>query len=178
MAMARGHSSLGRLSQCLFTHGIQTPKTKPAKSPPTRLTRSMYASQANPTATRSRPEWHLMHDEPPIPGPSTSSKPPEDVPTCEPEPEVSPMQSMGEPFGKSSVLFIYSYQPFLTPPLAISTSSRYSLLCNHNQQYTHWILHSPCVTPPSISTPVPSQCQAPLIPTMMLARNLPTYSRL
>ncbi|MBW0536453.1 hypothetical protein O181_076168 [Austropuccinia psidii MF-1] len=37
--------------------------------------------------------------EPPIPGPSPSSKPPEDIPTCKPEPEVAPMQSTEEPFG-------------------------------------------------------------------------------
>ncbi|MBW0516310.1 hypothetical protein O181_056025 [Austropuccinia psidii MF-1] len=39
-----------------------------------------------------------QHDEPPIPGPSPSSKPPEDVPTREPEPEVAPTQFMEEPF--------------------------------------------------------------------------------
>ncbi|MBW0505875.1 hypothetical protein O181_045590, partial [Austropuccinia psidii MF-1] len=37
-------------------------------------------------------------DEPPIPGLSPSSEPPEDIPTREPEPEVAPMQSMEEPF--------------------------------------------------------------------------------
>ncbi|MBW0484277.1 hypothetical protein O181_023992 [Austropuccinia psidii MF-1] len=37
-------------------------------------------------------------DEPPIPGLSPSSKPHEDVRTCEPEPEVAPTQSMEEPF--------------------------------------------------------------------------------
>ncbi|MBW0581798.1 hypothetical protein O181_121513, partial [Austropuccinia psidii MF-1] len=36
--------------------------------------------------------------EPPIPGPSPSSQPPEDNMTCEPEPEVAPTQSMEEPF--------------------------------------------------------------------------------
>ncbi|MBW0588063.1 hypothetical protein O181_127778, partial [Austropuccinia psidii MF-1] len=36
--------------------------------------------------------------EPPIPGSSPSSQPPEDVTTREPEPEVSPMQSTEEPF--------------------------------------------------------------------------------
>ncbi|MBW0519919.1 hypothetical protein O181_059634 [Austropuccinia psidii MF-1] len=36
--------------------------------------------------------------EPPIPGPSPSSQPPEDIPTREPEPEVAPTQSMEEPF--------------------------------------------------------------------------------
>ncbi|MBW0490425.1 hypothetical protein O181_030140 [Austropuccinia psidii MF-1] len=38
-------------------------------------------------------------NEPPILGPSPSSKPHEEVPTCEPEPEVAPTQSMEEPFG-------------------------------------------------------------------------------
>ncbi|MBW0486505.1 hypothetical protein O181_026220 [Austropuccinia psidii MF-1] len=36
--------------------------------------------------------------EPPIPGPSPSSQPPEDVLTREPEPEVAPTQSTEEPF--------------------------------------------------------------------------------
>ncbi|MBW0499658.1 hypothetical protein O181_039373 [Austropuccinia psidii MF-1] len=40
-----------------------------------------------------------QHKEPPIPGPSPSSKPPEEVPTCELEAEVAPMQSMEDPFG-------------------------------------------------------------------------------
>ncbi|MBW0543862.1 hypothetical protein O181_083577 [Austropuccinia psidii MF-1] len=39
-----------------------------------------------------------QHDEPPVPGPSPSSEPPEDVPTCEPEPGVAPTQNMEEPF--------------------------------------------------------------------------------
>ncbi|MBW0517187.1 hypothetical protein O181_056902 [Austropuccinia psidii MF-1] len=39
-----------------------------------------------------------QRDEPPIPGPSPSSKPPEDIPTCETEPEVAPMQSTEDPF--------------------------------------------------------------------------------
>ncbi|MBW0487844.1 hypothetical protein O181_027559 [Austropuccinia psidii MF-1] len=64
-------------------------------------------------------------DEPPIPGPSPSSKPHEDVPTCEPEPEVAPTQSMEEPFGKSQLSFFYSSQIFLTFPLTISTPLRH-----------------------------------------------------
>ncbi|MBW0526116.1 hypothetical protein O181_065831 [Austropuccinia psidii MF-1] len=36
--------------------------------------------------------------EPPIPCPSPSSQPPEDILTCEPEPEVAPTQSTEEPF--------------------------------------------------------------------------------
>ncbi|MBW0505803.1 hypothetical protein O181_045518 [Austropuccinia psidii MF-1] len=41
-----------------------------------------------------------QHNEPPIPGLSQSSKPPEDVPTCEPEPEVALTQSTKEPFSR------------------------------------------------------------------------------
>ncbi|MBW0580355.1 hypothetical protein O181_120070 [Austropuccinia psidii MF-1] len=65
-----------------------------------------------------------QHNEPPIPGPSPSSKPPADVPTREPEPEVAPTQSMEDPFGKSQLL--------LTPPLIISSLSHYSLLYNYH----------------------------------------------
>ncbi|MBW0496224.1 hypothetical protein O181_035939 [Austropuccinia psidii MF-1] len=142
MAMARGHSSLGQLSPYLVTHGIQTPKTTPTKSLPIRFTHSMYASQANPTATHSWSEdlFHKpsQHIEPPIPSPSPSSKPPEDVATCEPEPEVASTQCMEEPFG--------------SPPCI-----------------------SPAPTlPPSTPVPPPPWCQAPLIPTMTLARNSPT----
>ncbi|MBW0547861.1 hypothetical protein O181_087576, partial [Austropuccinia psidii MF-1] len=39
-----------------------------------------------------------QHNEPPIPALSPSSEPPEDIATCEPEPEVAPTQSMEEPF--------------------------------------------------------------------------------
>ncbi|MBW0526520.1 hypothetical protein O181_066235 [Austropuccinia psidii MF-1] len=151
----------------------------------------MYASRANPTATHSRPVWHPM-----VRGLilRPSSEPPEDVPTREPEPEVAPTQSTEEPFGNSPLLFLSSYQLFLTPPLTISSSSHYSTLRNHHQTYAHCIPppHSPSphVTPPATPTPVPSPvpprtppppppwCQAPFIPTMMLARNLPTYDRL
>ncbi|MBW0572890.1 hypothetical protein O181_112605 [Austropuccinia psidii MF-1] len=81
--------------------------TKTTESPPTRLTRSTYATQANPVETHSRHEWHPMVgglipkpsqlDEPPISGLSPSSKPPKDVLTREPEPEVAPTQSTEEP---------------------------------------------------------------------------------
>ncbi|MBW0513256.1 hypothetical protein O181_052971 [Austropuccinia psidii MF-1] len=88
-----------------------------------------------------------QHNEPPIPGLSPSSEPPEDVLTHEPETEVAPTQCTKEPFGKSPLLFLYSYQLFLTPPLTISSLSRYSPLCNHHQRYAHRI--PPGVTPHS-----------------------------
>ncbi|MBW0492969.1 hypothetical protein O181_032684 [Austropuccinia psidii MF-1] len=40
----------------------------------------------------------FQHDEPPIPGLSPSFKPPEDIPTREPEPDVAPTQSTEETF--------------------------------------------------------------------------------
>ncbi|MBW0526225.1 hypothetical protein O181_065940 [Austropuccinia psidii MF-1] len=86
-------------------------------------------------------------NEPPIPGPSPSSKAHEDIPTHEPEPEVAPTQSMEEPFGKSQLHFSYSSQLFLTFPLTISSLSHSTLLRHHHRQYA-------CQIPPSL--PVPS----------------------
>ncbi|MBW0482281.1 hypothetical protein O181_021996 [Austropuccinia psidii MF-1] len=133
-----------------------------------------------------------QHDEPPIPGPSPSSELPEDVTTRETEPEVAPTQSMEEPFGKSQIHFFNSPRLFLTPPLPISSLSRYSPFNHHHRQYPHWIPPpiSPSLTPPP-STPTPDlppvaaenpttsspRCQAPLIPTMTLARNSPTCNQ-
>ncbi|MBW0505416.1 hypothetical protein O181_045131 [Austropuccinia psidii MF-1] len=63
-------------------------------------------------------------NEPPIPGPSPSSEPPEDVATHEPEPDVAPTQSMEEPFARPatprSIIIIDdtpfgSSLPFLLP---------------------------------------------------------------
>ncbi|MBW0514293.1 hypothetical protein O181_054008 [Austropuccinia psidii MF-1] len=99
---------------------------KRQNSPVPRMPREQTLRQPTPGPSGTR--WledssckPSQHDEPPIPGPSPSSKPPEDVSTCEPEPEVAQTQSMEE-----------SFVPPRTPP------------------------------PP------------PLIPTIMLARNLPT----
>ncbi|MBW0567164.1 hypothetical protein O181_106879 [Austropuccinia psidii MF-1] len=69
-----------------------------------------------------------QHNDPPIPGPSPSSEPPEDIPTHEPEPEVAPMQSREDPFGKSPLLFLYSYQLF--PPLLQSTLAHPATPCS------------------------------------------------
>ncbi|MBW0529789.1 hypothetical protein O181_069504 [Austropuccinia psidii MF-1] len=58
-----------------------------------------------PTPGPSGTQWLVylsckpsQNHEPPIPGPSPCSEPPKDVPTCEPESEVAPMQSTEEPF--------------------------------------------------------------------------------
>ncbi|MBW0484525.1 hypothetical protein O181_024240 [Austropuccinia psidii MF-1] len=112
-----------------------------------------------------------QHNEPPIFDLSSSSEPPEDVATCEPEPEVAPTKSMEEPFvcpATSCSVIIINNTPVRSPPPI-----------------------SPAPTlPPSTPTPVPSpdlppiatknptasspRCQAPLNPTMTLARNSPT----
>ncbi|MBW0517016.1 hypothetical protein O181_056731, partial [Austropuccinia psidii MF-1] len=100
----------------IVTHGIQMPnflcKQNPRQPTPgpsgTQWSEDLFCSK--------KPKFHLIStfdssemtvppfvepsltDEPPIPGPSPSSKPHEDIPTCEPEPEVAPRQSMEEPF--------------------------------------------------------------------------------
>ncbi|MBW0540621.1 hypothetical protein O181_080336 [Austropuccinia psidii MF-1] len=60
-----------------------------------------------------------QHNEPPIPGPSPSSKPPEDVPAHEPEPEVTATQSMEELFAHSAtprLVIIIDNTPVGSPP--------------------------------------------------------------
>ncbi|MBW0555095.1 hypothetical protein O181_094810 [Austropuccinia psidii MF-1] len=111
------------------------------------------------------------YDEPPIPGLSQPSEPHEDTLTCEPEPEVAPMQSTEEPFGKSRLQLFHSFQLFLTPPLAISSLSHYTHLCNHHQQYAH---HIPPPLLPQRSLPFPQRTQPPpsLNPRMRLCRDL------
>ncbi|MBW0505329.1 hypothetical protein O181_045044 [Austropuccinia psidii MF-1] len=78
-----------------------TKRTKPTKSPRQdspvpHIPHEQTLPQ--PTPGPSGTQWledlshkPSQHDEPPIPGPSPSSKPPEDIPSCEPEPEVAPM---------------------------------------------------------------------------------------
>ncbi|MBW0563184.1 hypothetical protein O181_102899, partial [Austropuccinia psidii MF-1] len=69
------------------TTGIQTPNLPHKQTP--------WQPTPGPSGTRWSEE---LFREPPIPAPSPSSEPPEDVLTCEPEPEVAPTQSMEEPF--------------------------------------------------------------------------------
>ncbi|MBW0534318.1 hypothetical protein O181_074033 [Austropuccinia psidii MF-1] len=173
----------------IVTNGIQMPKTKPTESPQQdspipSLPRKQTPQQPNPGPSGTQWSEELFREpsqskEPPIPSPSPSLKPPEDIPTCEPEPEVALMKSKEEPFGKSPLLFLHSYQLFLTFSLTISSSSHHSLLNNYHQQYARQIPPSP--TPPC-SSPLqprfPPQCKAPLVPTMTLARNLPTYDQI
>ncbi|MBW0500294.1 hypothetical protein O181_040009 [Austropuccinia psidii MF-1] len=116
--------------------------------------------------------------EPPIPGPSPSSEPHEDVLTREPEPEVAPTQCMEEPFGKPQIYFFYSSQLFLTFPLTISSLPHTTPLCDHHQQYTCRI-HLPLMFPlhpllpwwRSLTLPPRTQLPPPLTPTLRLARN-------
>ncbi|MBW0512500.1 hypothetical protein O181_052215 [Austropuccinia psidii MF-1] len=89
-----------------------------------------------------------QHDEPPIPGLSPSSEAPEDIATCEPEPEVASTQSMEEPFACPATprsLIIINDTPIGSPPPI-----------------------SPTPTPPP-STPVPP----PSTPTLVPSPDLP-----
>ncbi|MBW0527452.1 hypothetical protein O181_067167 [Austropuccinia psidii MF-1] len=89
-------------------------------------------------------------NEPPIPGLSKPSEPHEEDPTCEPEPELAPMQSAG----KSPLYFFYSSQLLLTHPLPTSSLSRYT-------PSVIMINNTPIRSPPPIPPiPVPS----PFIP--------------
>ncbi|MBW0520860.1 hypothetical protein O181_060575 [Austropuccinia psidii MF-1] len=73
-----------------------------------------------------------QYNEPPIPGTSPSSKPPEDVSACEPEPEVAPKQSSEEPFAPPSTFLPWRSLPLpprTQPPPPPAPSSPHS----HNE---------------------------------------------
>ncbi|MBW0560774.1 hypothetical protein O181_100489, partial [Austropuccinia psidii MF-1] len=82
----------------------KTPRVTPLQdSPVSSLPREQTPPQ--PTPGPSGTQWSedlfrepSQTDEPPIPGLSPSSQPPEDKTTREPEPEVAPTQSTEEPF--------------------------------------------------------------------------------
>ncbi|MBW0492310.1 hypothetical protein O181_032025 [Austropuccinia psidii MF-1] len=113
--------------------------------------------------------------EPPIPGLSPSTKPPEDVPTCEPEPGVALTQSMEEPFGKQLLQFFNSSHLFLTFSSTISSSSRHSPLGNYHQRHARWIPPSPSTPsldlPPIAAKNPPSS--SPLVPSSFHSYNDP-----
>ncbi|MBW0497045.1 hypothetical protein O181_036760 [Austropuccinia psidii MF-1] len=99
------------------THQIPPDKTLPF---PVCLARK---PRGNPLQAQVAPNGWRNYSAPPIPGLSPSSQPPEDVRTREPEPEVAPTQSTGEPF----VLFSFSTpisfsSPFLWPSPARPTT--------------------------------------------------------
>ncbi|MBW0509250.1 hypothetical protein O181_048965 [Austropuccinia psidii MF-1] len=90
-------------------NGHRDPKQQNSPNPPRQESpfprMPCEQTRRQPTAGLSGTQWledlsrePSQHNEPPIPGPSPSSEPPEDVPTCEPEPEVAPMQSTEDPF--------------------------------------------------------------------------------
>ncbi|MBW0538611.1 hypothetical protein O181_078326 [Austropuccinia psidii MF-1] len=56
--------------------------------------------RSNPLLARVAPDEPSQHHQPPIPGPSPCSKPPEDIATHEPKPEVAPTKSMEELFAR------------------------------------------------------------------------------
>ncbi|MBW0559547.1 hypothetical protein O181_099262 [Austropuccinia psidii MF-1] len=157
--------------------GIQTPKTKPPKSPQQdspvpSLPRKQTARQPTPGPSGTQWSEELFHEptqtkEPPIPGLSPSCQPPEDNTACEPEPEVAPTQSMEEPFARPATpcsIIIIEDTPVGSPP-------------SHPFPPTPLQSWFPPSAPeiPITSSP---RCKAPLIPTMRLARNSPTYDRL
>ncbi|MBW0495675.1 hypothetical protein O181_035390 [Austropuccinia psidii MF-1] len=77
-----------------------------------------------PTPGPSGTQWlEELFCKPPIPGPSPSSKPPEDVPTCEAEPEVAPTQSTEEPFAWLLSLTIRPLDPPSPSPFFFPNSS-------------------------------------------------------
>ncbi|MBW0475743.1 hypothetical protein O181_015458 [Austropuccinia psidii MF-1] len=100
----------------IVTHGIQTPNL-PCKQTPRQPTPGPSGTQwLEDLFCGKQPKFDLIStfdsseltfppfvepsqtNQPPIPGPSPSSEPYEDVLTCEPEPEVALTQSMEEPF--------------------------------------------------------------------------------
>ncbi|MBW0592034.1 hypothetical protein O181_131749, partial [Austropuccinia psidii MF-1] len=91
-----------------FVFGPIVTITKPPKSPrqdspvpSLPCEQTLWQPTPGPSGTRWSEELFRelsRTKEPPIPGPSPSSQPPEDDTTREPEPEVAPRQSTEEPF--------------------------------------------------------------------------------
>ncbi|MBW0557598.1 hypothetical protein O181_097313 [Austropuccinia psidii MF-1] len=137
MAMARGHSNLRQSSPCLVTDGIQRPKTKPP-NPPRKdssipsLPRKQTPGQPTPGLKPSQTK------EPPIPGPSPCSQPPEDNTTREPEPEcprepqclLPPVQSPSHSHDDARHEFT-DLRPTLMIPQAIVHKSINRILLEH-----------------------------------------------
>ncbi|MBW0499097.1 hypothetical protein O181_038812 [Austropuccinia psidii MF-1] len=108
-----------------------------------------------PTPGQSGTQWSedlfpetSQHNEPPIPGPSQPSEPHEDSLACGPEAEVPQTQSMEESFARPA-----------TPASVIM------------------INNTPIGSAPLSQNSQEPWRQAPLIPKMNLARNLPSYNQ-
>ncbi|MBW0482517.1 hypothetical protein O181_022232 [Austropuccinia psidii MF-1] len=156
------HNHTDLLQVCIEQNPSNTPQQD---SPVPHMPHEQTLRQ--PTPGPSGTQWleDLSHEpsqtkEPPIPGPSPSSKPPEDIPTCEPELEVAPMQSKEEPFGKQLL-------HFLTLPRFSSTIPSSVIVVDNTP------VGAPPLPPIAAENPIASspQCQAPLIPMMTLVRN-------
>ncbi|MBW0499180.1 hypothetical protein O181_038895 [Austropuccinia psidii MF-1] len=99
-------------------------------------------------------------NEPPIPGWSPSSKPHEDILTCDPEPEVAPMQSMG------NLLVSPNFSsPVVQPSPACPMSPPSVLIIDDTPVGSPLHPLLPQFLPPRAQPP------PPLIPRMRLARN-------
>ncbi|MBW0478076.1 hypothetical protein O181_017791 [Austropuccinia psidii MF-1] len=116
-----------------------------------------------PTPGSSGTQWSedlfwepSQHNEPPIPGSSQPSEPHEDASACEHEPEVAPMQSTEEPFGKSP-LHIFTllnlYSPLLHPSPACHTTPTPIIIIDN--------------TPIGSPLPVSSNCLLPPVPSSL-----------
>ncbi|MBW0501945.1 hypothetical protein O181_041660 [Austropuccinia psidii MF-1] len=107
-----------------------------------------------------------QYNEPPIPGSSPSLNPHEDLSACEPEPEVALKHSLEEPF-----VIIYN-MPFGSPPPPPPC-----LILNPSPPVPSSSTPTTDPSPETLPLPPRTQPPSPLIPTMGLGRNLPTYNQ-
>ncbi|MBW0525212.1 hypothetical protein O181_064927 [Austropuccinia psidii MF-1] len=168
------------LSPMAFKRQKQNPPNPPNKTLPF-LVCLASKPRGNPLQARVAPDGLRNYSavkssqtkEPPIPGPSPLSQPPEDNTTCEPEPEVAPTQSMEEPFARPATprsIIIIDDTPVGSPPPPPPSSYP---TCPPSPSVPP--LHS---NPGSLPVPREPRCKAPLICTMTLTRNSPIYDQL
>ncbi|MBW0518169.1 hypothetical protein O181_057884 [Austropuccinia psidii MF-1] len=158
-----------------FKHQKQNPPNPPGQDS---LNPRMPGKQTQrqPTPGLSGTRWSedlfrepSQHNEPPIPGVSQPSKPHEDASNCEPEPEAARCN----PWRNLFVSTIFSCFPLPNFPSPLLQQSR---ACPATPTLVIIIENMPVGSAPAPPLlPHKPWCQAPLIPTMRLARNLPTY---
>ncbi|MBW0493993.1 hypothetical protein O181_033708 [Austropuccinia psidii MF-1] len=161
---------LGPIVTMGFKRQKQNPPDTPQQDSPVQCM-PLKQTPPQPTSGLSGTQWPedlfcepSQHNEPPIPGLIPSPEQPEDIVTCEPEPEVAPTQSMEEPFALPAtphLIIIIDNTPVRSPP-PISPAPT--------------LPPSTDLPPIAADNPTASSpwCQAHLIPTMMLSRNSPT----